>query len=352
MHKCLDTLVSALGTRKALKARELTVRILAVDDDSVILEILAAVFCIQDGYELECHSTAESGIAALTEAKHPFDCILLDIMLPGIGGIEMCQKLRQNKAYRSTPILMITASQQVDLMREAFNAGATDFIAKPFNSVELNARVRNAGMLNDSLIKARLAEHNLDELTQLVKIRFDEAISLDVIGASDALEIENRLLRMQPGCYAMTLIKLDIFGMRGIYGSVSAPIFRKCIETIAGTVADLLNDKDFELAYVGKGCFVGLILGRKRIDRNALNEAFNTSLERVWLEKIDEIPSPPKGKFDFIAGQRIWSGLSASDKLQDFIKGTETHKSFSASEETNLFSRLEVKMHSRSNGDL
>lgn len=326
-------------------------RILAVDDDPVILDLLTDVFCLQDGYELECHSTAESGIAALTEAKYPFDCILLDIMLPGISGVEMCRKLRQTKAYRSTPVLMITASQQVDLMREAFIAGATDFIAKPFNSVELNTRVRNAGMLNDSLSKARLAEHNLDELTQLVKIRFDEAISLDVIGTSDALEIENRLLRFQPGCYAMTLIKLDIFGLRGIYYSVSALIFRKCLETIARTATDLLNDKDFELAYVGEGRFVGLILGPKRIDRNALTEAFNTSLEHVWLDQIGEIPSPPKGKFDFIAGQRIWSGLSASNKLQDFIKGTKTHKIFSASEEISLFSRLEVKMHSKSNDD-
>ena len=73
-------------------------RILAVDDDPVILDLLTDVFCLQDGYELECHSTAESGIAALTEAKHPFDCILLDIMLPGISGVEMCQKLRQTKA--------------------------------------------------------------------------------------------------------------------------------------------------------------------------------------------------------------------------------------------------------------
>jgi hypothetical protein len=173
-------------------------------------------------------------------------------------------------------------------------------------------------------------------LTQLVKIRFDESISLDVIGTSDALEIENRLLRFEPGCYAMTLMKLDIFGLWGIYCSVSALIFRKCLETIAGTATDVLNDKDFELAYVGEGRFVGLVLGSKRIDRNALTEAFNTSLEHVWLDQIGEIPSPPKGKFDFIAGQRIWSGLSASNKLQDFIKGTKTHKSFSTSEEISL----------------
>jgi CheY-like chemotaxis protein len=343
--------VSESDTRKAVNARILEMRILAVDDDPVILELLAGAFRQQDGYDLECHSTAESGIEALTETKYPFDCILLDIMLPGISGIEMCKTVRENPVYRSTPVLMITASQQVDLMLKAFNAGATDFITKPLNGVELFARVRTARMLNDSLRKDRLAEHNLDELTQLVKIRFDEAISLDVPGISDLLVIENRLLRFRSGCYAMALINLDILGLRDIYCSVSAPTFRKCLVTIAGEAADLLSDEDFELAYIGEGRFVGLILGRHRIDGNALTEAFNTGLRRAWLEHLAEIPSAPKGRIEFIAGQRIWSGLSASDKLRDFIKGTPTSEGVSKIKVTDLFSMLEVKMHSKSNGE-
>ena len=320
-------------------------RIFAVDDDPVILELLSGAFRQQNGYHIEFHSNAENAMEALENAEKPFDCILLDIILPGIDGIEMCQMLRRTKLHEATPILMITASTQIDLMLKAFIAGATDFITKPLNGAELGARVNTAGLLNESLSRARQAEHSLDDVTQLLKTKFIDPVALDVPRISEILEIENRLLRFQSGCFGMTLINLEIPGLRGIYRAVSAPIYRKCLETVAEVAVKSFGDKNYELAYAGKGCFVGVILTRQRISTTVFTETFNAGLQQVWQDQFGEVLSIPVGKVNLLAEQRFWSGLSASNRLRDFVDELGEDGIFSATEEDDLFSSLDNEMY-------
>jgi len=111
-------------------------RVLIVDDDAKIVE-LVKLYLIRDGYGV---ITAYDGTTALKLAResHP-DLIVLDIMLPGIDGLEICRILRQES---SVPIVLLTARTTEQDRIVGLDMGADDYIIKPFSPKELAARVR------------------------------------------------------------------------------------------------------------------------------------------------------------------------------------------------------------------
>ncbi|MHC4548613.1 MAG: response regulator transcription factor [Planctomycetota bacterium] len=114
-------------------------RVLLVEDDEHLAEGLA--FNLRNtGYEVE---TVETGEAALeTLARRTFDLVLLDVMLPGIDGFEVVRTLR--RAGNTRPVLIITAKDRADDTITGLDAGADDYITKPFDLDEVLARIRGA----------------------------------------------------------------------------------------------------------------------------------------------------------------------------------------------------------------
>ena len=114
-------------------------RLLLVEDDEHLAEGMA--FNLRNnGYEVEM---VESGEDALeTVEQRSFDVILLDVMLPGIDGFEVVRRLRESGNIR--PVLIITAKNRADDTIAGLNAGADDYITKPFDLDELLARIRGA----------------------------------------------------------------------------------------------------------------------------------------------------------------------------------------------------------------
>jgi len=113
--------------------------ILIVDD---VLENIQVAMNIlrEDRYSF---SFAQNGEAALSLIeKNRFDLILLDIMMPGIDGYEVCQKIKSQQSFADLPIIFLTAKADVDSMARGFEVGGVDYITKPFHSVELLARVK------------------------------------------------------------------------------------------------------------------------------------------------------------------------------------------------------------------
>jgi CheY-like chemotaxis protein len=109
-------------------------RILAVEDSATILKALVQLL-EREGHEVATATDGLSAFAALQTAKP--NLILLDIGLPGVGGIELCVAIRQTPAYSATPIIMVTGShKQVDI-RLAKHFGASAYITKPFVETEL-----------------------------------------------------------------------------------------------------------------------------------------------------------------------------------------------------------------------
>ena len=114
-------------------------RILVVDDVQPNIRLLEAILTGQ-GYEVVA---APSGAEALARAaEQPPDLILLDVQMPGMNGYEVCRRLRADPATSFLPVVMVTSSEGEDRVA-AIDAGADDFIQKPFNQQELLARVRS-----------------------------------------------------------------------------------------------------------------------------------------------------------------------------------------------------------------
>jgi DNA-binding response OmpR family regulator len=112
-------------------------RILAIDDDSDILKVLKANLELH-GYEVETADTGENAWKVLS-GKLP-DLILLDIMLPDINGIEMCCSIRSK--YSLVPIIMLTAKDKISDKVIGLESGADDYVVKPFETIELLARIK------------------------------------------------------------------------------------------------------------------------------------------------------------------------------------------------------------------
>ncbi len=111
-------------------------RILVVDDEKTLVKGMK--FNLEnEGYEVEC---AYDGAAALELAREGrFDLIILDVMMPEMDGLEACMKIRE---FSNVPIIMLTAKSEDADKLMGFECGADDYLTKPFNILELKARVR------------------------------------------------------------------------------------------------------------------------------------------------------------------------------------------------------------------
>ena len=115
-------------------------RILLVDDDPVILRLLKVNFEMEGYAVLSAANGAEAVDVATSERP---DIILLDVMMPGMNGLEAAEKLRSQAATVSIPIVFVSAKAQTPDVRAGLDAGAVDYLTKPFDPVELVQKVED-----------------------------------------------------------------------------------------------------------------------------------------------------------------------------------------------------------------
>jgi adenylate cyclase len=142
---------------------EVPSRVLAVDDVPANLRLLEAVL-VSHGFEVVTAGSGAEALSIVAEARP--DIVLLDVQMPGMGGYEVCRRLRDDAATTFLPVVMVTSSEDEDRVA-AIEAGADDFIRKPFDQHELLARVRSLVRIkryHDTIVaqSAELAELNRD----------------------------------------------------------------------------------------------------------------------------------------------------------------------------------------------
>lgn len=135
-------------------------RVLLIDDDRVSHEVVAAHLA-REGYELSFAEDGTSGLD-LAQTSHP-DTILLDVMMPGVDGFEVCRRLRASPTLAHIPVILLTALDDRRYVAEGIGAGADEFVSKPVVGSELRARVR-------SMLRIK-RQH--DELRRLLQLRED-----------------------------------------------------------------------------------------------------------------------------------------------------------------------------------
>ena len=120
-------------------------KILLVDDSNTILMMEKFIFK-NDPYEIVTASDGEEGVQKAIE--HQPDLILLDVMMPKVGGFEACRRIRAEERTRTIPIIMVTTRGEAPNVETGWSSGCNDYVTKPINAVELLSKVR--GFLDEA----------------------------------------------------------------------------------------------------------------------------------------------------------------------------------------------------------
>jgi sigma-B regulation protein RsbU (phosphoserine phosphatase) len=257
-------------------------RIYVADDSEDARYIMAAALS-SGGYEDV--TFAESGLELMARlgidppslSAPEADLILLDVTMPGPDGIETCARLRADPRYHHTPILMITSLDDMDTLKNAFVAGANDFINKPLNRIELHARIRCALRYKGELDRRKARDLSSQ---QRYKGEFDRRNARDPSSAQRPLSagganearldpetllvarewVENYIAHLDPnafkrmGILALQMDRLPHF--QNHYGPLAAQDalsrIARVLSSLAGRLGDLLSHFD-------KGVFVALL---------------------------------------------------------------------------------------------
>jgi signal transduction histidine kinase len=163
---------------KSESLKDINPKILLVDDNPTNIRVAAKILR-QENYNI---SFAQSGRDALQKAGSiDFDAILLDIMMPGMDGYEVCEKLKSNPATRHIPVIFLTAKTETENVVRAFELGGADYVTKPFNSQELLARVGTQVRLKKSLESLEKINKDLSTANN-TKDKMFSIISHDLLG--------------------------------------------------------------------------------------------------------------------------------------------------------------------------
>jgi CheY-like chemotaxis protein len=211
-------------------------KILAVDDDPVALDILGATLTRANYLDLTLASSAEKALEKLGKTDVPFDCCLLDIQMPGIDGIELCAAIRDMPDYRHAPIVMITSLSDQGSIDRAYAAGATDYVTKPFNGLELGSRIRVAGILC-----AHVHEHK----QYMEQMKYTQTVTGGAT-AQDAgfLKLENTVLRASENDLSNYVIALEIIGIdfAAVHSGLSAEVCQLITATAGSAITNIAYD--------------------------------------------------------------------------------------------------------------
>jgi diguanylate cyclase (GGDEF)-like protein len=275
--------------------------ILIVDDNDTMIFLLKKVL-MREGYEqiytANSSSEALKLLGVLDNTVHSFDIdlILLDVMMPEMDGIQICSMIKAHERYYDVPIIMVTGITEEVTLKNAFEAGAIDYITKPYKPVELLARVRSALKLKCEMEQRKMRESELLHVTRLL----EEAVSsLEVANLTDGLTgVKNRrgfdeqlikeYQRTMRANYnnnqaaALSLILLDVDQFKLFndnYGHVEGD---HCLQNIARVLQQEIKRPGDYLARYGGEEFVILL------PETSLEEAFTVAERlRVAVENLN-----------------------------------------------------------------
>jgi phosphoserine phosphatase RsbU/P len=289
-------------------------RILIVDDVKANVDVL--VHALRDHYKL---SVSLDGAAALASIKRtPPDLILLDVMMPGIDGYEVCRRIRSDPATSEIPVMFLTALDEVANKMKGFEAGGTDYVTKPFEVLEVKARVR-------SLLEARAYGEAKREILER-DLRVAREIQLGMVpsdfsrwkgGALDvfarlepAREVGGDLYTVFPLDDRRVFLAVGDVSGKGIPAALMMAVTMTLVRTFGRTVErpeDILARANVELSQDnGSGMFVTLLVGILDLESGRLVYASGGQTPPV-LVRASEPPCFADGPTGTVLG--LYAGL-------------------------------------------
>lgn len=237
-------------------------KILVVDDDVFIRELLPMILTAAGHSTVDAAASGMEALELMSKAETPYDCLLLDINMPGIDGIELTGQIRRLAIYRKTPILILTAMTEKKYMEEAFRAGATDYLTKPFDVAEVGARLR----LIEELVAARRksdisdGDGNTASRADLARHSFALKEPVELEGKPDCVDfpaLSNYLQHLsRASLESVQVLAVKIDQIEALYRESTTEEFLYVLQEVAGAIGKVMHPTGCVLAYSGNGVFI------------------------------------------------------------------------------------------------
>ena len=302
-------------------------KILAVDDDKTILELLSETLDITGFSDVSTANSATEALDLLAHTDLAFDCFLLDIQMPGMDGIELCGKIRALPGYADAPIVMVTAMSQKAYVDKAFMAGATDYVTKPFDILELGTRLN----LAQKLVKERaIARDSLETVTSLKA----KAASAPKVGLSEPFEIsgidrsvgyiafENYVSQLSRGSLFLSgVCGIKIAGITRFHEGATELAYRDLLKSVAAILSEVTQFDGSLFAHCGNGTFICLRQSGNKHKHHDLRAAIAAGFEDL---KARYSGQPHAQDLDLVLGdQASMTAFSKATSLNSIHRAIE-----------------------------
>ena len=225
--------------------------ILVVDDNPQNLKVVGSM--LKDkGYQLSIALSGEDSIKYLE--KNRADLILLDIMMPGMDGFEVCERIKANANTKDIPIIFLTARNELETITKGFESGAVDFVTKPFNAAELMARINTHLELNFKKQEVLTINAKLQQTMEKLK----EAAETDPLtnllnrrSISTILKDETARMKRSRKAFSVMMADIDHFKrFNDQYGHDCGDFVLRSVSTIFD---DSIREQDKVARWGGRG---------------------------------------------------------------------------------------------------
>ncbi len=240
------------------------IRVLVIDDDLSSLAQLKAALSTLGLHEVTATSSVEDAIQMMERKSTPFDCLMLGIQMPDVNSVTLCKELRKLSEYRKTPIIMLTTLSEKDHIADALAAGATDYITKPFDMLDLRSRLGMVATLIDahSCAKSSRADAKAlkDELALTQQFDLDDPVAIEnVTGLMKFADFENYVFQLSQGAlFSSFATAVKIANVDKLHGQVSAAEFRLGLFDVATAISRVTRNDPTRLCYRGNGVFLSI----------------------------------------------------------------------------------------------
>ncbi len=267
-------------------------RALIVDDSLEIREVIAAYLTAAGYPDPAKAADAEAALALLgveragiagdggEPAADGIDVILMDIMMPGMDGIEACARIKRNGRTAEIPVLMVSSRDDNTALQQAFLAGASDYVRKPIERVELLARIRSALRLKAELDRRRVQEQALrNELARLAASHSAAAVDAD-LGLPSSLVAAAVVEAASAGGREVGLLAIAIDGFPDAAASGGTGPLRRVAEAV-GRASGGLDELLAAAAVPGR--LLAVAVDRPPAECAALGERVRLAVERARI---------------------------------------------------------------------
>ncbi|MFT6675990.1 MAG: DNA-binding response OmpR family regulator [Sulfitobacter sp.] len=241
-------------------------RLLAVDDDPLILDLLPIVFKQADLPDITLANNGSTALQHLRDPDVEYDCLLLDVEMPQMDGITLCERIRALPRYRNTPILMLTSVTDHTRIERAFAAGANDYITKPFDVKEIVTRVRVARRMSETTdLVPRLDPLDTTLSTEAGHHAFDVSDPIRITHLSQLIlpfSLGNYLSQLsRRRLDSCTIFATRVEGAEALFERCKTHEFAIALNEVAEAITEVVDCSDMLMTYQGDGLFLSILQG-------------------------------------------------------------------------------------------